>query len=157
MWASKGRCNISLRRYPSHPIPGVGALIIQGDAVLLVERGREPLKGYWSLPGGAVETGEALETALRREVKEETGLDVDVLGLVEVFERVTLDQAGAAEYHYILMDYVCRVTGGDLCAADDACRARWFPRHEVAGLHITPGTPAVIEKAFDWVAANARN
>jgi ADP-ribose pyrophosphatase YjhB (NUDIX family) len=125
--------------------------------VLLVERGREPLKGYWSLPGGAVETGEALETALRREVKEETGLDVDVLGLVEVFERVTRDETGAAEYHYILMDYVCRVTGGDLCAADDACHARWFSRDEVAGLHITPGTPAVIEKAFRWVAANARN
>jgi ADP-ribose pyrophosphatase YjhB (NUDIX family) len=135
----------------------VGALIIEGDAVLLVERGREPLKGYWSLPGGAVETGESLETALRREVKEETGLDVDVLTLVEIFERVTRDEAGAAEYHYILMDYVCRVTGGVLCAADDACRARWFPRNEVAALHITPGTPAVIEKAFLWLAANARN
>lgn len=131
----------------------MGALILDGSRVLLVLRGHEPLKGYWSLPGGAVETGEALEDALRREVREETGLDVEILGLVEVFERVTRDDAGAAEFHYILMDYACRATAGALCAADDASGARWFGRDEVAALHITPGTPAVIEKAFDWLNA----
>ncbi len=150
--ASKVRFSISARRYPSHPIPGVGALIIQDGCVLLVERAKEPLKGYWSLPGGAMETGETLEGALCREVLEETGLEVDVLGLVEVFERVTRDAAGAVEYHYILLDYVCVPTGGELCAADDAARAQWFPLDEVDGLLITEGTPPVIRKAFEWLA-----
>lgn len=144
---------IRSRRYPAHPIPGVGALILHKGRVLLVERAREPMKGYWSLPGGAVETGEALEDALRREVLEETGLEVAVLGLVEVFERVTRDADGAAEYHYILLDYVCVPTGGVLCAADDAARAEWFPLEELDGLLITEGTPPVIRKAFAWLTA----
>jgi ADP-ribose pyrophosphatase YjhB (NUDIX family) len=127
-------------------------MIIQDGRVLLVERAKEPLKGYWSLPGGAVETGEALEDALRREVLEETGLEVEVLGLVEVFERVTRDAEGAAEYHYILLDYVCVPTGGVLCAADDAAEARWFSLAELDGLRITEGTPPVIRKAFAWFA-----
>ncbi len=131
----------------------MGALILQEGRVLLVERAREPMKGYWSLPGGAVETGEALEDAMRREVLEETGLEVDVLGLVEVFERVTRDADGAAEYHYILLDYVCVPTGGVLCAADDAARAAWFPLEEVDSVLITEGTPRVIRKAFAWLAA----
>jgi len=126
----------------------VGALIIEAGRILLVERGKEPLKGRWSLPGGLVETGELLEDALRREVREETGLEVEILGLVEVFERIMRDAAGVAEYHFVLMDYVCRPAGGDLCAADDASRVEWFTQEEIGGLRITEGTPAVIAKAF---------
>jgi 8-oxo-dGTP diphosphatase len=134
----------------------VGALIVkndrpsdwEGDRILLVERGREPLKGWWSLPGGLVETGERLEDALRREVLEETGLEVEVLGLVEVFERIMRDASGAAEYHFVLMDYLCRPAGGTLCAADDADRVEWFSPGEIEGLRITEGTPAVIAKAL---------
>ena len=86
-------------------------------------------------------------------MQEETGLEVQVLGLIEVFERITRDAAGQAEFHYILLDYVCRVTGGSLAAADDAVRAEWFRRDEVPVLHITEGTPPVIEKAFRWLQA----
>ena len=143
------------RRFPARPVPGVGALIIRDGRILLVERGRDPLKGYWSLPGGAVETGERLEDALRREVREETGLEVDVIHLLEVFERIMPGGAGVTEYHYILIDYICRPSGGSLQASDDASRAEWFTEDEVGGLvKITEGTPVVIAKAFDWLRRN---
>jgi ADP-ribose pyrophosphatase YjhB (NUDIX family) len=146
---------MSNRRYPTHPVPGVGALIIDNGKILLVERGNEPLKGYWSLPGGAVETGELLEDALRREVLEETGLVVEIVHLLEIFERITRDEAGQAQFHFILVDYICRPIGGTLLASDDASRAEWFTEDEIAGLSkITPGTPAFIVKAFHWLRDN---
>jgi ADP-ribose pyrophosphatase YjhB (NUDIX family) len=136
----------------------VGALLIDGNRILLVERGHEPLKGYWSLPGGCVETGELLEDALRREVLEETGLEIEIVHLIEVFERITPTENGATEYHFILLDYICRPVGGVLQASDDASRAEWFTEDEVAagkmGERITRGTPRVIAKAFDWLRAN---
>ena len=144
---------MSDRKFPTRPILGVGALIIDADCILLVERGREPLKGYWSLPGGAVETGERLHDALRREIREETGLEVEVVHLLEVFERIMLSADGTTEYHYVLIDYVCRPVGGKLQAADDASGAEWFAENEIGGLKITEGTPPVIQKAFDWLRA----
>ena len=126
----------------------MGALILRGDRIVLVERGRQPLKGFWSLPGGAVEAGEQVVDALRREVVEETGLRVEPRRLVEVFERITRDASGRAEYHYVLLDYLCRLRGGRLRAADDAAEARWVRRSDLAGLRLTSGTLAVIERAF---------
>lgn len=113
-----------------------------------MERAHEPLKGWWSLPGGVVETGELLEAAVRREVREETGLEIEIVCLLEVFERIMLDATGAAEYHYVLMDYLCRPVGGELCAADDASRVAWVAEAELGDLKITEGTPAVIARAF---------
>src|SRR5436305_10380238 len=133
------------RRYPKHPLVGVGAILLRRDRILMAERGKEPLKGWWSLPGGALETGESLAEAVRREVLEETGLEIRPLGVLEIFERIMRDTGGRAEYHYVLIDYVCRVTGGTLRAGDDAARVEWVRRADLSQLQITEGTLAVIE------------
>ena len=116
---------------------------------MLVERGREPLKGYWSLPGGLVETGEKIEEALRREILEETGLHVRPVYSFDIFERIMLDSSGRPEYHYVLVDFLCRVVGGDLRAGDDVSRVEWVRRAKLTNYHLTSGTPEMIEKAFD--------
>ena len=127
----------------------MGALVFDGGRILLAERGREPLKGFWSLPGGVLETGESLEAGIRREVLEETGLAVETEGVAEIFERIMLDSGGRAEYHYVLIDYFCRVTGGELRAGDDCNAAQWFELEELPGLLLTEGTLDVIEKAYE--------
>ncbi len=128
---------------------GVGALIFQRGSILLVERGREPLKGFWSLPGGLVEVGERLDDALMREVLEETGLHVKPLGTFELFERIMPDASGRPEYHYVLVDSVCKVVGGELRAGDDVSRVEWVRRARVGDYRLTEGTFSVIERAFD--------
>ncbi len=116
--------------------------------MLLVERGKPPLEGWWSLPGGVLETGESLEEGVRREVLEETGLVVAPVRVAEIFERIMRDAEGRAEYHYVLIDYLCRVTGGELCAASDVARVAWVEREGLAGYQITEGTVGVILKAW---------
>jgi len=137
------------RRYPKRPLIGVGAIILRRDRILMAQRGKEPLKGWWSLPGGALETGESLKDAVCREVREETGLEIRPLGVFEIFERIIRDAAGTPEYHYVLIDYLCRITGGTLSAGDDVCRVEWVRRRDLASLLITEGTLAVIHRAFD--------
>jgi ADP-ribose pyrophosphatase YjhB (NUDIX family) len=136
------------RRYPKHPLVGIGALIFQRDRILMVERGKQPLKGYWSLPGGLVETGETLHEAVQREVLEETGLRVQPVQFFEYFERIMPDARGRAEYHYLLMDYVCKVEGGTLVPGSDVARAEWVLRKDLRALLITQGTLEVIERAY---------
>jgi ADP-ribose pyrophosphatase YjhB (NUDIX family) len=135
------------RSYPSRPVAGVGAILLDGDQVLLVRRGRPPQQGLWSIPGGAVELGETLAEAVAREVREECGLEIRPLELVEVFERIIRDDAGNVAYHYVLMDYLCELESGTLCAGDDAAEAGWFPLECLGDLPMTGGTPAVILKA----------
>ena len=136
------------RSYPSQPVAGVGAIVLQQDDVLLVRRGTEPQKGLWSLPGGALELGESLHQGVRREVSEETGLEVRVLQFAGAFERITTDDSGAVQYHYVLLDYLCEPVGGALTAGDDAAEAAWVGRAELSECSLTPGLQAVIEKAF---------
>ncbi|HEV2689769.1 MAG TPA: NUDIX hydrolase [Bryobacteraceae bacterium] len=140
--------NAESRRYPTRPFLGVGALIFDADRILLVERAKEPLKGFWSIPGGIVETGEKLEEAIRREVLEETGLEVEALSIFEIFERVIPDAEGKTEYHYVLIDYLCRRAGGRLQAASDVSRVAWISKQELPNYRITEGTLAVVERAF---------
>jgi 8-oxo-dGTP diphosphatase len=123
----------------------VGALIFQEDQVLLVERGKPPLEGYWSLPGGLVEAGERLEDAVVREVKEETGFIVTAGRVATVFERIMPDPEGQCEYHYVLIDFYCQITGGLLTAGDDSKSTRWFDPAELPALLLTQGTREVIE------------
>lgn len=134
----------------------MGALIIEGDRILLVERGREPLKGYWSLPGGVLECGETLKEGIGREVLEETGLVIEASTIVEVFERIMRDAEGKPEYHYVLVDYLCSVTGGTLAAGDDVARAEWFFWPDAKDLALTEGTAPVIEKAFALAQRGSR-
>jgi 8-oxo-dGTP diphosphatase len=136
------------RRYPSRPFLGVGALIIEDGRILLVERGKEPLKGFWSIPGGIVETGEKLEEGIRREVLEETGLDVEPYSMFEIFERIIPDGEGKPEYHYVLIDYLCRRLSGEPAAASDVSRVAWVSENELSRYRITEGTLGVIERAF---------
>ena len=137
------------RRYPNRPLVGVGAIIFRRNRILMAQRGKEPLKGWWSLPGGALELGESLGDGVKREVLEETGLEVEPVRLFEVFERIIRDDAGAPEYHYVLLDYVCRVIGGTLFPGDDVSAVDWVRRADLGALQITEGTLAVIERAFD--------
>jgi 8-oxo-dGTP diphosphatase len=134
------------RRYPARPLLGVGALIFDDrQRVLLVERGRAPLAGEWSLPGGLVETGERLEDAVVRETWEETGLNVEAASIATVFERIMLDEAEGCEYHYVLIDFYCTVAGGDLRPGDDSRRVAWFEMDSLGDLRMTDGTLDVIE------------
>ncbi len=112
------------REYPDAPVAAVGGVVIRGDHVLLVRRAFPPRVGEWSLPGGRVELGESLADAVGREVREETGIDVDVGPLVEAFDRVHRDDAGRVRYHFVIVDFLCRPRGGVLRAGDDAADAR---------------------------------
>jgi ADP-ribose pyrophosphatase YjhB (NUDIX family) len=136
------------RRYPKRPLVGVGALIFNRGRILMAQRGKQPLQGWWSLPGGALETGESLDHAVRREVLGETGLTIEPIRVFEIFERIMRDAKGATEYHYVLIDYLCRVKGGRLQAGDDVCSVAWMRPAELEGLQITEGTLGVIERAF---------
>jgi 8-oxo-dGTP diphosphatase len=139
------------REYPRHPIVGVGGVVIQGNRVLLIRRGRKPLKGEWSIPGGMLELGESLKDGVKREVLEETGLKVRPIEVLTVFDRIQKN-GELIQYHYVIVDYVCRPTGGLLKSGSDVLDARWVEREELPRYKVTPKAAAVIADAFEWVA-----
>ena len=136
------------RQYPERPIVGVGAVIVEDGKVLLIRRRYEPLKGHWSLPGGMVEVGETLEAALAREMLEETGLVVDVGPVIEVFDRIMRDEDRRVRYHFVLIDYLCRATAGELRAGSDVDAAVWADPRQLAEYQLTDKATAVIERGL---------
>jgi 8-oxo-dGTP diphosphatase len=135
------------REYPDHPRVGVGAVVLDGDHVLLVRRGRNPAAGRWSIPGGLVDLGETTADAARREVLEECGIAVRLLGIAGVVDRVVRDEAGLVRYHYVLVDFAARPAGGSIRAGSDAAEARWVPVSEVERLDTTEGLADMIRRA----------
>ncbi len=135
------------REYPSRPICGVGAVVRRGAQVLLIQRGNPPRRGDLSLPGGAVELGETLREALRREVREECGIEIAVAELLDTFEFLLRDDAGRLQYHYIIVDFAAEYVSGEVHAASDALDAHWVGVGDLDGLPLPSKTRQVIDKA----------
>jgi len=144
------------REYPESPLVGVGAVIVDRqhdhrrdeNRVLLIRRGQPPLLGEWSLPGGVLECGETLREAVAREVREETGLVVETSEMLGVYERLIRGDEGRIRYHYVLIDFLCRPTGGDLKAGSDAADVRWFTRDELPALNLAHDANDVVLKGL---------
>jgi 8-oxo-dGTP diphosphatase len=137
------------REFPEQPIIGVGAIIIQDGRVLLVKRAHPPIEGQWSIPGGALEIGELVREAAVREAREETGLIVEPGELLGVFDRVLRNPEQRVQYHYVLIDFLCKPVGGELCAASDAAEVRWFTREDLPALNLADDTHEVILKGLE--------
>ncbi len=139
---------MSSREYPTRPLVGLGTVILGPRGVALIRRGKPPRIGAWSLPGGAQKVGETVREGLTREAREETGLDVEIIEIIDVVDSITRDQQGQVRYHYTLVDAVVHVTGGTLKAGSDALDANWFLQSELAGLNLWDETERVIRLGF---------
>jgi len=144
------------REFPETPLVGVGTVIIENSIedsrVLLVKRAHPPLQAQWSIPGGVLEVGELIHEAAIREAREETGLIVDPADLLGVYDRVLRNEEQRVQYHYVLIDFLCRKVGGELAAASDAAEVRWFTREELPALNLAEDTQDVIRKGFEKLA-----
>jgi len=150
------------REYPDRPVMGVGGVIIDNARTVLIRRGTEPLRGEWSIPGGTIEIGETLEEAVHRELREETGLEVRVLELIELFDRIYLDQHSTAatdkkkpRFHYVIADYLCELTGGEPRAGSDVTDLALAREDELVRFHLTEKATSVLKKAFAMSRARA--
>jgi len=137
------------REFPEFPLVGVGAIIIKDDRVVLVKRAHPPIQGQWSIPGGVLEVGELVRQAAIREAREETGLIVEPGELLGVYDRILRDGEHRVQYHYVLVDFLCRPVGGELRADSDAAEVRWFARDELPALQLAEDTQEVIHKGFE--------
>ena len=135
------------REYPQAPIVTAGGIVFNGTGVLLVQRNKEPNKGRWSLPGGAIELGETARQAIEREVREECGLVVQAGEVVQVLDILQRDSAGTLRFHYVVIDFLCKYVSGELSAGDDAADVRWVQPGEFDALNVLQRTRDVITKA----------
>jgi mutator protein MutT len=137
------------REYPSQPVVGVGGVVIDRGRALLIRRGGPPLKGQWSIPGGTLELGETIREGVKRELSEETGVEVRVGDLIEVFERIFADPEGRLEYHFVILDYLCEAAGGVARAGSDVTDVAWAKENELEEYSLTPTATRIIQKAFE--------
>ena len=142
------------RQYPERPIPAVGVVVLRGNEVLLIRRGREPRKGSWSLPGGAQKLGETVREAALREVREETGLTVRLGGLIDVVDSVIEGDNDRSEYHYTLIDFAAEWIEGEARAGGDAAEVRWVRVDDLVDYALWTETQRIINQALEIVAAN---
>ena len=137
------------RLYPDRPIVGVGVVVFRGDDVLLIKRAKPPVSDRWSIPGGAQEIGETVRETALREVAEETGLEVEILDLIDVVDGITRDEGGRAKYHYTLVDFVARWLSGEARAASDAAAARWVSHDALDGIALWDETRRIVARAAE--------
>jgi 8-oxo-dGTP diphosphatase len=151
------------REYPDRPVVGVGGVVIVEGRALLIRRGSEPLRGQWSIPGGTLELGESLERGVARELLEETGLEVRVLELIEVFDRVYQgDDANRSplrngpKYHFVIADYLCERISGEAIAGSDVTHVAFAREDELDGYGLTETATRILRKAFAMERARRR-
>jgi ADP-ribose pyrophosphatase YjhB (NUDIX family) len=143
------------REYPERPVVGVGGVVIEEGRALLIRRGSEPLLGQWSIPGGTLELGESLQQGVARELLEETGLQVRVLDMIEVFDRIYLDPSETRssdrnhpKFHFVIVDYLCERISGEPCAASDVTDVAYAAEADLERFQLTPTATRVLRKAF---------
>src|SRR5262252_5368408 len=136
------------RLYPEQPVIGVGAVIVDRGRALLVRRNTEPLKGEWSVPGGVLELGEKLRDGTAREALEETGLHVEVGEVLDVFDSIFPDADGRTQYHFVLIDFLCRPIAGEAKAGSDVSEVRWVKEDELAALNLRESIAEVVRKGL---------
>jgi 8-oxo-dGTP diphosphatase len=136
------------REYPAHPVVGVGAVIVRGGKALIIKRAHEPRKGEWSLPGGLLELGESLQDAIRREVKEETNLDIEGGPIIETFDRVHRDDAGRIRYHFVIIDFVCWSDEGEAIPGSDAEGVAWITEDQLDDYGVNVHAASVIRQGL---------
>ena len=141
------------REYPDRPVVGVGGVVIEGGRAVLIRRGAPPLQGEWSIPGGTLELGETLIEGVQRELREETGLDVEVLELIEVFDRIFPGNDGRPQYHFVIADYLCRMMGGALRAGGDVIEVAQVDEEDLGRYRLTVAATRVLRKAFAMTRA----
>lgn len=148
------------REYPDQPVVGVGGVVVRNGRALLIRRGGEPLKGQWSIPGGTLELGETIAAGVVRELREETGLEVQVLDLIEVFERIS-PPAGTADgrpqYHFVILDYLCAAPHGEPVAGSDVTDVAWAAEDEFARYALTPTATRVLQRALAMARSRTEN
>jgi ADP-ribose pyrophosphatase YjhB (NUDIX family) len=137
------------RRYPNRPIVAVGTIVVRDGRVLLARRGHEPAYGLWSVPGGGVHLGEELRAAARRELREECGIEVELTDVIELIERVTRDGDGRIQYHYVIVDYLAKWTGGEPAPSPEALEVRWVAPEEFPRYEMTRGSAEVILRLLE--------
>ena len=133
-----------------YPQVAVGAAVFNDDCVLMVKRSKPPAKGSWAVPGGKIRPGETMQQALVREIKEETGLDIQVGDIIYVFDVIQRDEKNEITFHFVIIDFLCELKGGQLKAGDDALDAKWISRQDIKEMNINEKTKTMLKDKFNF-------